>query len=80
MSGPEDVFRALVVGVTSGRGGANADLYAEQTEVTHPFAPGAAALTTREQLREHFEAGKERLAAFELSRSTSSCTTLVILR
>jgi uncharacterized protein len=67
MTEPEDVFRALVAGVTSGRGGANADLYAERTHVTHPFAPGdVEVLTTRDALRAHFEAGRERLAVLDL--------------
>ncbi len=67
VSNAEEVFRALVAGVAVGRGGANAELYAGLTHVTHPFGSGGAeVLTTREQLREHFEAGRQRLAALDL--------------
>jgi hypothetical protein len=31
MTGRGEVFRAVVAGVTAGRGGGNADLYAEET-------------------------------------------------
>jgi len=52
---PKDVFLALVNGVAEGRWQELPDLYAEQTHVVHPFHPlRAAALRTREELREHF--------------------------
>jgi uncharacterized protein len=52
---PEDVFLALVDGVAEGRWAELPDLYAEQTHVVHPFDPlRAAALRTRDELREHF--------------------------
>jgi ketosteroid isomerase-like protein len=52
---PEHVFLALVNGVAAGGGPELADLYAEHTDVTHPFDPfRAPALRTRAELREHF--------------------------
>jgi ketosteroid isomerase-like protein len=50
-----EVFLALVNGVAEGRWADLPDLYAEQTDVVHPFDPlRAPALRTREELREHF--------------------------
>jgi ketosteroid isomerase-like protein len=52
---PQEVFLALVEGVAAGRWQELPDLYAEQTHVVHPFDPlRAAALRTRDELREHF--------------------------
>lgn len=52
---PREVFLALVNGVAQERGEELADLYAERTEVVHPFDPlRAPALGTRDELREHF--------------------------
>ncbi|MDW6060542.1 nuclear transport factor 2 family protein [Streptomyces sp. FXJ1.4098] len=52
---PREVFLALVNGVAEGRWKELPDLYAEQTHVVHPFDPlRAAALRTRDELREHF--------------------------
>ncbi|WP_117209354.1 nuclear transport factor 2 family protein [Allorhizocola rhizosphaerae] len=52
---PREVFLALVSGVAEGRWEELPDLYAEQTHVVHPFDPRrAAALRTRDELREHF--------------------------
>jgi len=52
---PRDVFLALVHGVAENRWDELPDLYAEQTDVVHPFDPlRAPALRTREELREHF--------------------------
>jgi uncharacterized protein len=52
---PGEVFLAVVNGVAEGRFDELADLYAEQTDVIHPFDPHRApALRTREELREHF--------------------------
>lgn len=52
---PQEVFRALVDGVAEGRWDELPGLYAEQTHVVHPFDPlRAAALRTRDELREHF--------------------------
>jgi uncharacterized protein len=58
---PRDVFLALVHGVAEGRGAAIAELYAEETDVIHPFDPERApAVRTRDELRAHFAAGVER--------------------
>ncbi|GAB1510826.1 nuclear transport factor 2 family protein [Actinophytocola sp. KF-1] len=52
---PREVFLALVEGVAAGRWAELPDLYAEQTDVTHPFHPlRPAALRTRDELRAHF--------------------------
>jgi ketosteroid isomerase-like protein len=52
---PREVFLALVNGVAEGRWSELPDLYAEQTHVVHPFDPlRAAAIRTRDELREHF--------------------------
>jgi ketosteroid isomerase-like protein len=53
---PREVFLALVHGVAAGRWQELPDLYAEQTDVVHPFHPlRAPALRTRDELREHFK-------------------------
>ena len=52
---PREVFLALVNGVADGRWEELPSLYAEQTNVVHPFDPlGSAPLRSREELREHF--------------------------
>ena len=52
---PREVFLALVNGVADGRWDELPDLYAERTDVVHPFDPlRAPALRTRDELREHF--------------------------
>jgi uncharacterized protein len=52
---PRQVFFALVHGVADGRFDELPDLYAEQTDVVHPFDPlRAPALRSREEIREHF--------------------------
>ena len=52
---PREVFLALVNGVADGRWEELPDLYAEQTDVVHPFDPQRRpALRTRDELREHF--------------------------
>ena len=52
---PAEVFLALVNGVAEGRWQELPDLYAEQTNVVHPFDPlRQPALRTRDELREHF--------------------------
>jgi len=54
-SSPSEVFLALVNGVAEGRWEELPSLYAEQTDVVHPFDPlRAPALRTRDELREHF--------------------------
>ena len=53
---PRDVFLALVHGVADGRWADLPDLYAERTDVTHPFHPlRPAALRSRDELRAHFQ-------------------------
>jgi ketosteroid isomerase-like protein len=52
------VFERLVHGVAGGRWDELPELYAEETHVTHPFLPGSGVLRSREELREHFAAGK----------------------
>jgi ketosteroid isomerase-like protein len=52
---PREVFLALVNGVAAGDWEDLPELYAEPTEVVHPFDPHRApALRTRDELREHF--------------------------
>jgi ketosteroid isomerase-like protein len=52
---PREVFLALVNGVAEGRWDELPGLYAEQTDVVHPFDPlRGPALRTRDALREHF--------------------------
>jgi uncharacterized protein len=52
---PAEVFLALVNGVAEGRWEELPSLYAEQTDVVHPFDPlRQPALRTRDELREHF--------------------------
>jgi uncharacterized protein len=56
---PREVFLKLVWGVSAGRWDELPELYADQTYVEHPFSPfGGKPLRTREDLREHFSAGK----------------------
>ncbi|GAB3836471.1 nuclear transport factor 2 family protein [Kribbella italica] len=52
---PTEVFLRLVHGVADGDYANLPGLYAEQTDVRHPFAPGGDhPLLTRDALREHF--------------------------
>jgi ketosteroid isomerase-like protein len=53
---PQEVFLALMDGIAEDRTEHElAGLYAEQTDVVHPFDPlRAPALRTRDELREHF--------------------------
>ncbi len=52
---PAEVFLALVHGVAEERWEELPDLYAEQTDVVHPFDPlRSPALRTRDAFREHF--------------------------
>lgn len=53
---PREVFLAVINGVAARRDPAElAALYAEETDVVHPFDPDRApALRTRDELREHF--------------------------
>lgn len=61
---PREVFLRLVRGVADGDFDALPDLYAEATDVRHPFWPGGTpALTSRDDLRRHFSAGAGTTAA-----------------
>ncbi|MEV0072405.1 MULTISPECIES: nuclear transport factor 2 family protein [unclassified Amycolatopsis] len=51
---PLGVFQRLCYGVSDQRWSELPDLYAEQTDVRHPFLPGAPMLKSREDLRTHF--------------------------
>ena len=52
---PEAVFRKLVNGVAEGRRDELPALYAEKTDVRHPFSPyGDEPLVSRDALRRHF--------------------------
>jgi len=54
MTTPREVFLKLVNGVCDGDPNL-AELYAEKTDVSHPFDPaGSPPLTSRDALREHF--------------------------
>ena len=75
---PDEVVRAVAAGVSRlVAGGLDqreldaqldelADLYAEQTDVRHPFSPfGDTPLTTRAELRRHFATGPARTEGAE---------------
>ena len=51
---PEQVFRRLIDGITSGDWDRRADLYAEDAVVEHPFAKPPERLAGRDRIREHF--------------------------
>ena len=52
---PREVFLKLVHGVCDERWADVVDLYAEKTDVSHPFHPlGAPAMRSRDELRTHF--------------------------
>jgi uncharacterized protein len=52
---PRELFFELATGVAEGRWQSLPELYAEQTQVSHPFHPlGDEPITSREALREHF--------------------------
>ena len=51
---PREVFHRLVEGVCAADPELHM-LYAEETDVRHPFAPDAPVLRTREELRRHFQ-------------------------
>lgn len=64
---PREVFQTLVDGVAAKKDPAElAALYAEQTDVVHPFDPERApALRSRDEIREHFTLGQATRGAFE---------------
>lgn len=52
---PSEVFLKLVHGVCDERWADVVDLYAEKTDVSHPFHPlGAPPMRSRDELRDHF--------------------------
>jgi len=61
------VLEKLVHGVAGGRWDELPDLYAEETHVTHPFLPGSAVVRTRDEIREHFAAGKAMNPGFTVA-------------
>jgi ketosteroid isomerase-like protein len=61
------VFERLVFGVAGGRWDELPELYGEETHVTHPFLPGSGVVRTRDELREHFEAGKKLNPGFSVA-------------
>jgi ketosteroid isomerase-like protein len=61
------VLERLVFGVAGGRWDELPDLYAEETHVTHPFLPGSAVIRTRDDIREHFAAGKAMNPGFAVA-------------
>jgi ketosteroid isomerase-like protein len=61
------LFERLVHGVAGGRWDELPELYGEETHVTHPFLPGSGVLRTRDELREHFEAGKKLNPGFSVA-------------
>ncbi|HEY2063013.1 MAG TPA: nuclear transport factor 2 family protein [Amycolatopsis sp.] len=56
---PLGVFQRLCFGVSDARWAELPDLYAEQTDVRHPFLPNAPLLKTRDDLRAHFASAGE---------------------
>ena len=57
---PREIFLKLVHGVCEERWADVVDLYAEQTDVSHPFHPlGAPPMLSREALRDHFAGGSQ---------------------
>jgi hypothetical protein len=72
-SSPRDVFLALVHGVADGRWEELPGLYAEQTDVVHPFDPlRGPALRSRDELRAHFRPTGEARGWTALSRTSPS--------
>ncbi|MEU6578961.1 nuclear transport factor 2 family protein [Streptomyces sp. NPDC046805] len=66
---PREVFLKLVHGVCEERWADVVDLYAEQTDVCHPFHPvGAPPLLSQEALRAHFGGGAQPYPARTLRR------------
>lgn len=55
---PTAVVYELLDSISSPVPESRADLYADETYVTHPFFPGADPLTSKEELRKHFAPGR----------------------
>lgn len=72
---PRDVFLKLVHGVCDGRWADVLDLYADQTDVVHPFDPlGGPALRSKDELREHFGIGGQPYTGPVLRRRPTNIT------
>ncbi|MFG1641055.1 nuclear transport factor 2 family protein [Amycolatopsis sp. NPDC049252] len=71
----DTVFERLVFGVAGARWDELPELYAAETHVTHPFLPGSGVVRTRDELREHFEAGKKLNPGFSVSDLVTYRTT-----
>jgi uncharacterized protein len=72
---PREVFLALVNGVADGRWDELPSLYAEQTDVVHPFDPvRAPALRTRDEIREHFGVSEHSRPAAPPRRTVANVT------
>jgi uncharacterized protein len=72
---PRDVFLKLVHGVCDERWADVLDLYAEQTDVSHPFHPlGAPTLRSKDELREHFGGGAQPYTGPTLRRQPTGIT------
>jgi ketosteroid isomerase-like protein len=72
---PREVFLALVHGVADCRWADLPELYAEQTNVVHPFDPlRAPALRTRDEIREHFGLGAQSAGPRPAQRLVANVT------
>ncbi|MDT8915662.1 nuclear transport factor 2 family protein [Amycolatopsis sp. PS_44_ISF1] len=78
---PLGVFQRLCFGVSDDRWSELPDLYAERTDVSHPFLPNAPTLNTRDELRTHFARVGElglRLQATDLVTYQSADPEVII--
>ncbi|SEP54028.1 nuclear transport factor 2 family protein [Amycolatopsis saalfeldensis] len=78
---PLGVFQRLCFGVSDARWAELPDLYAEQTDVRHPFLPDAPVLKTRDDLRAHFASAGElgiRVQATDLVTYQSADPEVII--
>jgi ketosteroid isomerase-like protein len=72
---PREVFLKLVHGVCDERWADVVELYAEKTDVSHPFHPlGAPPLRSREELRAHFLGGPQPYQGVTLRRQPVNIT------
>lgn len=72
---PRDVVLKLLNGVCDERWADVLDLYAEKTDVVHPFHPlGAPALRSRAELAEHFNGGSQPYEGRTLRRRPTGVT------
>lgn len=72
---PREVFLKLVHGVCDERWADVVALYAEKTDVSHPFHPlGAPAMRSRDELRAHFGGGAQPYQGPTLRREPTRIT------